>query len=89
MNPRQIKERAKWWGLLCGAIFLVISSYMRWKFVFESGNTGGTFLLASLIAILMTLLCGALALPRWQGFVALAIVGYGVYWLSGPTYALS
>jgi hypothetical protein len=89
MKLKKIKEAAKWWGLLFGATFLLISSYMRWKYVFESGNLGGKFLLASLILILLTFVSGALALPRWQGFLALAIVGYALYWLSGPTYALA
>jgi hypothetical protein len=89
MDLKQIKEKAKWWGLIFSVIFLGISSYMRWKYVFESANTGGMFWLASLIIILMTLVCGVLALPRWQSFVALAVVIYSVYWLSGPLYAVS
>jgi hypothetical protein len=35
MNLNQIREKTKWLGLMCGAIFLVISTYMRWKFVAE------------------------------------------------------
>jgi type II secretory pathway pseudopilin PulG len=89
MNLKQIKKKAKWWGLIFGVIFLSISFYMRWEYVFESGNTGGMCLLASLIVILMTLVCGVLALPRWQGFIALAVILYAAYWLSCPTYAIS
>jgi hypothetical protein len=52
MNFNQVREKTKWWGLICGAIFLVISSYIRWKFVFESGNAAGMLLLIALIAAL-------------------------------------
>ena len=46
----RIADRTKWLGLLSGAVFLSVSSYIRWKFVFESGNTGGMLLLIALIA---------------------------------------
>jgi hypothetical protein len=62
---------------------------MRWEFVFGSGNTGGMLLLIALIAAALTFILGLLSLPRWQSFVALAIVAYSIYWLSGPTYAIS
>jgi len=88
MNLNQVREKTKWWGLMCGAIFLVISSYMGWKFVFESGNAAGMLLLIALIAALLAFIFGILSIPRWQGVVAVAIVVYAVYWLSGPTYAI-
>lgn len=85
----RIADRTKWLGLLSGAVFLGVSSYMRWEFVFGSGNTGGMLLLIALIAAALTFILGLLSLPRWQSFVALAIVAYSIYWLSGPTYAIS
>jgi len=88
MNLNQVREKTKWWSLVCGAIFLVISSYMRWKFVFESGNTGGMLLLIALIAALLAFIFGIMSVPGWQGVVTFAIVIYAVYWLSGPTYAI-
>jgi hypothetical protein len=88
MNFNQVREKTKWWGLICGAIFLAVSSYMRWKFLFESGNVGGMLLLTALIAALLTFVFGILSLPRWQGVVAFVIVGYAVYWLSRPAYAI-
>lgn len=75
--------------LATGFLFLVVSTYMRMKFVFESGNTAGLLMFVAMIAALLTLIFGLAAIPRWQSFVALAICGYAIYWLSGPTYALS
>jgi glucan phosphoethanolaminetransferase (alkaline phosphatase superfamily) len=88
MNLNQVRDKSKWWSLICAAIFLVISSYMRWKFVFESGNAAGRLLLIALIAALLTFIFGILSVPRWQSVVAFAIVVYAAYWLSGPTYAI-
>jgi len=62
---------------------------MRTKFIFDSGNVGGALLLLALVAAGVTLVLGLLSLPRWQSFVALAISGYALYWLSGPTYGVS
>ena len=87
-NPLRIGDRTKWLGLLSGAVFLGVSSYMRWQFAFESGNAGGMLLLIALIAAALTFILGILSLTRWQSFVALAIVAYSIYWLSGPTYAI-
>src|ERR1043166_4114721 len=40
---RIIKDGAKWYGLATGALFLVITTYMRVKFVFDSGKFCGRF----------------------------------------------
>jgi hypothetical protein len=89
MSFAKLKEKTKWLCLASGVIFLATSTYMRMKFVFESGSTGGLLLLLALITALITLILGVVSLPRWQGFVALAISVYAIYWLSGPTYAIS
>lgn len=90
MNLTSLKEIAKWFGLVSGGVFLFISIYMQRKFIFESGNTAGLLLLIAMIAAGATLLAGILSLPRWQGFVALAISAYAMYWLVfGKLYALA
>jgi hypothetical protein len=90
MSFSSIRHNAKWLSLLSGIVFLAINVYMRIKFVFESGNTGGMLLLISLVALFFALVCGILALPRWQGFVALGICIYGGYWIAYyPPYAVS
>jgi hypothetical protein len=84
------RAKARWLSQISGVIFLVIHAYMRSKFVFESGNTAGKLLLISMIAALLTFVFGVMSLPRWQGFVALAISAYAVYWFAvGPLYAVS
>jgi hypothetical protein len=88
MNIERVRQKAKWVGLATGLAFLGISTYMRVTYVFESGNTGGLLLLLALTAALITLVLGVISLPRWQGFVSLAICVYAIHWISGPTYAI-
>ena len=63
---------------------------MRVIFVFASGNDGAMLFLISLVAVTLTFLLGILALPRWQGFIALGICAYAVYWIAFyDAYAVS
>ena len=64
----------------CSSV-LAVSTYLRVKFVFESGNVAGALVLVSITLVALTLLFGLLSLPRWQGWIALAVVAYGLYWL--------
>jgi len=89
MTFSSVREKSKWWCLATASVFIVACSYMRTKFIFDSGNVGGALLLLALVAAGVTLVLGLLSLPRWQSFVALAISGYALYWLSGPTYGVS
>ena len=90
MTLAQLRQRSRWWSLVFGLLFLIINIEMRIIFVFESGNTGGMLLLISLVAIVLTFVLGILALPRWQGFVALGICVYVGYWIASyPPYAVS
>jgi hypothetical protein len=85
-----LKEQAKWYVLASGALFLLVSTYLRVKFVFESGNLAGALLLVSMILAVLTFVFGLLSLPRWQSWVAFAISGYALYWLFFTRlYALS
>ena len=85
-----LRAKARWLSQISGGIILVIHAYMRSKFIFESGNTAGKLLLISMIAALLTFVFGIMSLPRWQGFVALAISAYASYWFTvGPLYAVS
>jgi hypothetical protein len=81
MNYAQIREQAKWYVLLSGLLFLAVSTYLRVKFGFESGNVAGALLLASMILAGITLLLGLFSLPRWQAWLSLAICAYALYWL--------
>jgi hypothetical protein len=76
-----IRDRAKGYGLATAALFLIITTYMRVKFVFDSGNLAGGLLLASEILAILTLVFGLLSMPRWQGWTALIVAGYAFYLL--------
>jgi hypothetical protein len=80
------RERAAWLSQITCVVFLVVSAYVQGKSVFWGGCK--TLGLVAAVAALLTLLLGALALPRWQGFVALAVSAYAVYWMSGPICAI-
>jgi len=87
---RVIKDRAKWYGLATGALFLIITTYMRVKFVFDSGNFAGSLLMACIVLAILTLLFGLLSLPRWQSWTALIVSGYAFYLLCFTTlYGIS
>ena len=90
MKLATFKEKSKWWCLGSGIVFLLASSYMRIKFIFESGNTGGALLLIALVAVSVTLVLALVTLPRWQSFIGLATCAYGLYWFFNcPIYAVS
>jgi hypothetical protein len=72
---RITKGRAKWYGLATSALFLIITTYMRVKFVFDSGNFAGSLLMTSIVLAILTLLFGLLSLPRWQDWTALIVSG--------------
>ena len=82
MTLAQLRQRSRWWSLVFGLLFLIINIEMRVIFVFASGNDGTLLLLISLVAVMLSLVLGILALPRWQGFVALGIFAYAVCWLT-------
>ena len=89
MNFKAARERAKWLSQITGAVFLITYAYMQHVYVFQSGNTGGMLALVLLITSALTLILGLLALPRWQGFVALIIVAFAFYCFTKPLYAVS
>lgn len=78
---RAIKDWAPWCGLVTGGLFLLGSTYMRVKFVFDSGNIAGALLMVLIILAVLTLFFGLLSLPRWQAWIALAASGYAFYLL--------
>ena len=85
MNSQPLREHAKWLSQVTAAISLIIVVFVRSKFIFESGNTAGSLLLIAMVAAMLTFVLGVAALPRWQGFVALAVfcvVGYCLLFVS-------
>ena len=72
MSRKSFKEVAKWTSLVWAAIALGLVLYVRTKFIFDSGNTAGMLVLVAMVAAVFTLIFGVAALPRWQGFLALA-----------------
>jgi hypothetical protein len=90
INIKNKKEAVKWYGLATGGLFLIITTYMRVKFVFDSGNFAGTLLLLSVVLAMLTFLLGLLSLPRWQAWTALLVSGYAFYLLCfTPLYGVS
>jgi hypothetical protein len=83
-------DKAKWYCVVSAIIFISISSYLRVKFVFDSGRTAGILFLAALLFALLTFVFALFSFPRWQSFVAFLVFAYAVYWaLFTPGYAIS
>jgi len=72
---------AKWYGLVCAALSLIVTTYMRVKFVFDSGELAGALLAVCIVLAILTFVFALLSLPRWQGWTALIVSGYAFYLL--------
>ena len=79
MNYQTFKKHSKWLSQISAVTSLIVIVYVQRKFVFDSGNIAATLVLISLIAAIFTFIFGFIALPKWQGFVALGIFGYVAY----------
>jgi hypothetical protein len=72
------------------AISLLLIVYVKWRFVFESGNEAATLVLVSLIAALVAFVLALISMPRLLAigtFVMVIIVLYTIFFTS--LYALS
>jgi hypothetical protein len=83
-----MKEKVKWYGVVSGCVFLVVSTYLDVKIVFEDNRIAILLLLTSIISALSTLVFGLMSLPRWQSFFAIAVFGYALYWFTQPAHGI-
>lgn len=77
----KLKKQSKWCALVSTALFLIVNTYLRMKFQFESGEFAGYLVLASIVLAVLTFLFGLLSFPRWQAWIAFAVFAYALYWL--------
>lgn len=91
MKNNNFKGVYIWLAQISAVVSLVTIVFIQSKFVFESGNDAGKLVLFSLLTGILAFIFGVLSLPRWQGFVSLAIVIYVAYsiFVSPSLYALS
>jgi type IV secretory pathway VirB2 component (pilin) len=90
MNRKTFKDYSTWLSQASAAISLIIVVFVRSKHVFVSGNAAQMLVLIAMIAAALTFIFGVASLPRWQGFVALAVFSYVAYYLLfTPLYMLS
>lgn len=79
MNLKTLKKHSVWLSQLSAAISLVLVLYIKSKRVFVNENEAAALLLIAMIATTFTFIFGILSVPRWQGFLALAIFSYTAY----------
>ncbi len=85
-----MRHHAKWVSQLAAVVALILIAYVRGRYVFVFGNTVEELLLCATLAAILTLIFGAAALPRWQGYVALSIFLFVTYCLLFvPMYAIA
>jgi hypothetical protein len=85
-----IKEYSKWLSQITAAISLIVLVFIKSKHTFDSGNVAGNLVLITMTTAGLSLVFGIASLPRWQGFVALAVFSFVTYYiLFTPLYALS
>lgn len=84
------KPRARFarYGLFFTSVSVGLLTYVRWKWLFENGNTAGTIVGLALIALLVGFIFSLLGLPRMLSILGLLIAAVAVYLLSGPLYAI-
>lgn len=78
-KPLIRKDWAKWYAIGTGTLFLIITTYMRIKFVFDSTDVASALVMTSISLAVLTLVFGLLSLPKWQGWFGLAVSGYAFY----------
>jgi hypothetical protein len=66
------KTVSAWLSLASGTISVSTIVFVKTKFIFESGNTAIAMIGISMIIAILAFIFGLVALPRWQGIVALA-----------------
>jgi hypothetical protein len=79
MRTGRLRQMLAWLSLVFAACSLVTISYVKIKFVFESGNNAAILVSVSLAAALFALVLGSIGLPRWPSVVALTIVAFVAY----------
>jgi hypothetical protein len=77
MNFKSLRQKAKWWNLAIGLVFMVSSVYLN---NVGMANANPLWLWVALISPLLLVLLAALTVPRWQSFVGLAVVAYSAFW---------
>lgn len=81
MRGNTIKQLCPWLSQFTAVAALILIAFVRGQYAFILGNTAGMLLLAVTIAAVLTLIPGIVSLPRWQGFVALAVFCFVAYCL--------
>jgi hypothetical protein len=83
------KEYSKWLSQITAAISLIVLVFIKSKYIFYSGKDAGKLVLITMITAGLSFVFGIASLPRWQGFVALAIFSFVAYCiLFTPLYAI-
>ncbi len=90
MNYKIFKKYSLWLSQFSAAISLISIVFVKSYWVFVNANLAGNLVIVSIFFGLLTLLFGLVSLPRWQGFVAMAVFGFVAYLiLFTPLYAVS
>ena len=79
MNSKSSRNCSKWSSLTVSVIALLILMFLQWNSPFDSGNMAGKIMLVQIVMTLIAIILGLIALPTWQGFIALIISSYIVY----------
>jgi len=84
-----LKDRVKWYGVISGGAFLLVSTYIKYvKVAFPYAEEASFYMRLAELTALLSLVLGVLSLPRWQSFFALAVFVYVFYWFTHPIYVI-
>ena len=89
MRNEVSKNRLGWFALMASFTALSILTYLKYKFVFHSGNFAGRLVLATFFFTGAAIILGFVSVRQWQGVVSLLISAFVAYFLLfTPLYAV-
>lgn len=90
MNSEILRKYSEWFGLGASLASLLILAFVKYTFVFGSGNTAGRWITATILLVVFAVIFGFVSLGSWHGRVALLIASLVTYvLLFTPLYAVS
>lgn len=81
MDFMKQKNKLAYLGLILASLSLTFLGFVKWHFVFESGNVASVLVSIVLVTGIIGLVLGILTTPRWQAIVTLFIVAVVAYFV--------
>jgi len=89
-KSKSLRDSLKWWALIVSFVCFIAGRFRILMHLINdagdpSSRTPTTEMLGTIsaaifaVALLLSVILGAVTVPRWQGFLALAVVGWAIW----------